>query len=101
MLRIRIRDNICGGCDAYIPIFSLADDRKMNCVLGKGWSPQSSGCYQLRRQLRRHVWEMWDVWEMHNPKMEFQPRRLSMEYPTGTHGALLDQFCTGPKLKQS
>ena len=37
------------------------------------------------------------VWEMHNAKMGFQSR-LSPEYPTGTHGAFVDRFCTGRML---
>ena len=46
--------------------------------------PQSSGCYQLRMRGAH-------MWGMHIAMMGFRTR-LSSEYPTGTHGSLLDHL---------
>ena len=74
-------------------IFCLPDDQQMNCVLEKGWSPQSSGCYRLRMQAGREGTRVGDA-----QRQDGIPVRLSPEYPTGTHGALFDRFCTGRML---
>ena len=84
-LRLRVMDNGCtvGGGDA---ISSPPDDQQMNCVLGKV-GPQSSGCYQLRMQRGGAPPRVGDA-----QRQDGIPAWLSPEYPTGTHGALLDLF---------
>ena len=73
-------------------IFCLPDDQQMNCVLEKGWSPQSSGCYRLRMQGGKA-----HVWEMHNAKMGFQsgyPRNIQLGHMVRfLIGFVLDACC--------
>ena len=96
LLRIRGLCVMCygttgGGCTASAQSFSPQMISKWIVSLKKGWwSPQSSGCYRLRRRWGTRVGDA--------QRHQGIPVRLSPEYPTGTHGALLDQFSTRLKL---